>query len=118
MSKFNVTDVYLTFREIVLLKKFQKQTLLKKSKKMERLIFFELIKPQYIQTNYGNEPDFDGMYSISEFGKTYLLYRKDKIFLNKLPVIISLIALISSFRGEILLLGQLLMQLWKNIMGT
>lgn len=117
MNKFNVTDVYLTFNEVLLLKKFNKQTILKKSEHMNNLIYFELIKPEYIQTKYGSVPDIDGMYSISKFGETYLLYRKEKIFLNKLPVIISLIALISSFRIEILWIIQQLMQILKNTAG-
>lgn len=117
MNKFNAADVYLSFREVRLLKKIKKRAGLKKSEYMNRLIYFELIEPEYIQTEYGKEPDIDGKYTISKFGEIYLLYRKEKIFLNKLPVIISLIALISSFRKEFLWLGRLLMQLLKNITG-
>ena len=117
MKDYKVSDVYLTYNEVQSLKKLKNQDVIKNPKNIDRLINYGLIQLNYSQFEPGNMPTRNGTFSITEFGTNYLLYRKDKIFLKKLPVYISIIALISSFRKEILLLAQLVMHILKNIMG-
>gem|GEM_PF-4930593 len=117
MKSYNVSDIFLSYKEVRALKKCSKVDITKQLKHNERLLHYGLIQFNYVQNVPGNMPVSDSSFSITEFGINYLLYRKEKMFLKKLPVVISLIALVSSFRHEILLLAQSVVQLMKNIVG-
>ena len=56
---------------------------------------------------------YDGHFRLTRNGQLYFIYKKQKRkdqFLKTLPIVISVVALISSFRTEILLLVQLIMK--------
>jgi hypothetical protein len=110
-------ELYLSHREIKSLRRYKKLGNSELLPYSERLISNKLIEAGFVCQTPGNMPVPNDVYSITELGINHLLYRKEKIFLKKLPVVISLIALISSFRTEILLLARLSIQLLKNIMG-
>lgn len=114
MSK--CTDIFLSYKELRLLKKYKKHDGLCKLPGAHRLVTNKLIESDFVCQSPGGMPTPNDKYYLSEFGDNYLNYHKEKIFLKKFPVVISIIALISSFRGEILLLARVIVQLWKNIM--
>ena len=81
---------------------------------MRYLYVYGLVVP-----NYTGERDQlggfiqDGTYSLSDKYARYSIYRRDLFFRGKLPVIISVIALLRSYRNEILWLLQAIAKLLK-----
>lgn len=90
------SDIFLSSRELRLLKKYKKHNELGELPGAKRLIAYKLIEPEFVCQTSGGMPVPDGKYQISEFGENYLIYHKEKIFLKKLPVVISIIALVIS----------------------
>lgn len=94
MSEYH--NIFLTYKEIRILKRYKKAGYLNKLPGADRLIANNFIIAEYKSPTPGDMPVPTGKYYISELGINYLLYRREKIFLKKLPVIISIIALVIS----------------------
>lgn len=78
-----------------------------------------LLQLKLIKVNYANDLDSIGNFislntvSISQEYERYKAVKRTLFIERKLPIIISIIALLSSFRAEILLLIQAITQLLK-----
>lgn len=90
------SDIFLSSKELRLLKKYNKHDVLDELPGTNRLITNKLIEPEFVCQISGGMPVPNGKYRISELGRNYLNYHKEKIFLKKLPVVISIIALVIS----------------------
>lgn len=114
MESEDFSNIVLKFSERVFLfsLRFKKKRIL--PKEMHYLYVNDLISP-----NYTDKKDAfgvfipDGTYSLSDKYTRYLIYRRDNFFKGKLPVIISVIALLRSYKDEILWLLQELAKLLK-----
>lgn len=71
---YKVSDVFLTYNEVHSLKKLENSNTIKNSKHIDRLLRYELIQLNYSQLSPGNMPTHNGTFSITDFGKDYLLY--------------------------------------------
>jgi hypothetical protein len=108
----NVSDIHLTYKENKALRKYLKLGTSAFLPNSRRLISYNLIKSNFVCQTPGNMPVSNDTYTITELGENYIQYRKEKIFLNKLPVIISIVALTKSFSYEI---STVVIWLWKLI---
>jgi hypothetical protein len=113
----NCSDIHLSRKEIKVLKKYKQ---LGKSYELpysKRIISLKFIESDFVCQIPGNMPTANGIFTLTEQGENYIQYCKEKLFLNKLPVYISLVALVSSFRTECLLLVRQAVLLLKKIAG-
>lgn len=93
---------YLTIREKIFL------FLLRFKKKIKpRFDVHQLASYGLIRSNHSSEKNEigewlkDGTYSLTDSGKRYFIQRREAFFVKRLPVVISLVALIKSFWPEI-----------------
>ncbi len=102
MKDYKVSDVYLTFGEKLSLKNLKKQKPIKNSKHFDRLMYYGLIQLNYVQFTPGNMPVNNGTYSITKFGKNYLIYlstfNRTKFFEWLRYIITTIIAVIALMR--------------------
>ena len=115
-SNFDISQIYLSHSEFKTLKNIKRNRRLRVADGIEKLKSLKLIYENTSSTP-GDMPVGIGTFEISDSGKSYLIYRKEKLFEKKLPVVISVIALIGAYRYELLWLLQAIAQLLKNIMG-
>ncbi|MCX7772942.1 MAG: hypothetical protein N2376_07515 [Clostridia bacterium] len=77
------------------MKKYKKKGNSERLPNSDRLIANQLIESNFICQLVDEIPaKADREYHITEFGENYLQFNKEKVFLKKLPVVISIIALI------------------------
>ena len=94
--------IKLTISERLILFYIKKKKKVKFHKYPHKLISYGLIEQNYLsEVNSIGAPIPEGTYSLTDFALRYRLYRKERYFEGKLPVIISIIALIGAYRNEI-----------------
>lgn len=119
MHDFDQVLLTLSERWILFRLQFKKKV----SEDFFRSSFHHLLQCKLITINYKKERSEsgayirDGTYSLSPNYKRFRIYCRQRFFYKKLPIVISIIALIGAYRAEILLIIQGLMQLLKSIMG-
>ena len=111
-------DIILTNSEIKALKRIHKAHKLNYSL-IDEKVLYSLMEYELISYNYLNDRDSigcqirDGTVSTNRNYEIYKKYSFNKFVETKLPIIISLIALIKSFDSEIISVLRLLVQLLK-----
>lgn len=94
--------ICLTRREKYLLLSMKNGKKIKPEFDVSQLVSFGLIRRDYSgKKNDIGEQLPDDTYSITDYGHRYLIHKREEYFTRKLPVVISLIALIKSFWPEI-----------------
>lgn len=118
MSDFD--NIFLSRKELKILKKLSKDISLPEDylyQNFPHLISFGFVYQAQTKQNAYGKLLYYGNYVINDKGRQYLHYHKEKFFIAKLPVTLSIIALIGAFRQEIFWLIQAIEKLLKILAG-